>query len=541
MARPWVFGVFLCLPCCLFFQAGSAKSNYFGQVQSFIGTWQGQPVVSANWKGRFRPYQWSGSKFEPFLSKSDDKALQGIDLYSPLAVGNHGLIFSSQDRGSRFFDLYFWSAKTKSILPLAPDASDDKGGVCTSDQGLIAFHTLKEEKVGQIENGTLKLFQTDQKIPAFIQCVWVSNSHFFGYANHASANGETGVKGFICQAKDNAVRCRNLPSVEQLEVIGSLGVENNDSEKTVWVSGRKRGDLFRRIFRLEANGQLSNWAEVDNEEQNADHLFFSRGKTIVGEKARYFVPGLGNKKTQIFRISHLKERLFAVAADATHPRSLATWTGKKWKFLACASEAAAYKPLETLVVDELGDSHQFFYFGPSKPKKIVAWLHGGPHENVSPRFSPYFSALNALGFGVLAVNYPGSTGHGAEYERLMDHASRIRALSAVRQHISSLGAKTTIVWSVSSGFDVALDWLRAEWKPAAWIDQVGVTQMHVDEAPRALAQRHQVSYFSIRGLNDAIALSDSQANFTYQGGHDITLEADFNALFEKAKPFLAKL
>jgi len=46
----------------------------------------------------------------------------------------------------------------------------------------------------------------------------------------------------------------------------------------------------------------------------------------------------------------------------------------------------------------------------------VVWLHGGPHEQVSPRYNPYFDALVRQGLGVVALNYPGSTGVGNEYE-----------------------------------------------------------------------------------------------------------------------------
>lgn len=52
----------------------------------------------------------------------------------------------------------------------------------------------------------------------------------------------------------------------------------------------------------------------------------------------------------------------------------------------------------------------------SHPRGWVVWLHGGPHEQVSPRFNPYFDFLTRLGFGVVALNYPGSTGIGKAYE-----------------------------------------------------------------------------------------------------------------------------
>jgi len=46
----------------------------------------------------------------------------------------------------------------------------------------------------------------------------------------------------------------------------------------------------------------------------------------------------------------------------------------------------------------------------------VVWLHGGPHEQVSPRYNPYLASLVEQGFAVAAINYPGSTGAGNAYE-----------------------------------------------------------------------------------------------------------------------------
>ncbi len=51
-----------------------------------------------------------------------------------------------------------------------------------------------------------------------------------------------------------------------------------------------------------------------------------------------------------------------------------------------------------------------------KPRGHVLWLHGGPHEEVSPRFNVYIDFLVKRGFVVLALNYPGSTGLGNKYE-----------------------------------------------------------------------------------------------------------------------------
>lgn len=51
-----------------------------------------------------------------------------------------------------------------------------------------------------------------------------------------------------------------------------------------------------------------------------------------------------------------------------------------------------------------------------RPKNWTLWIHGGPFEQVSKRFNPYFDALSKAGHGIIVVNYPGSLGIGNPYE-----------------------------------------------------------------------------------------------------------------------------
>lgn len=56
-------------------------------------------------------------------------------------------------------------------------------------------------------------------------------------------------------------------------------------------------------------------------------------------------------------------------------------------------------------------------FSPNgKIKDWIIWLHGGPNEQVSARYNPYIEELTENGFGVIALNYPGSTGKGNNSE-----------------------------------------------------------------------------------------------------------------------------
>lgn len=56
------------------------------------------------------------------------------------------------------------------------------------------------------------------------------------------------------------------------------------------------------------------------------------------------------------------------------------------------------------------------YFPKSVASKWLVWLHGGPYEQMSPRYNNYIYSLTKKGIGVIVVNYPGSTGIGNRYE-----------------------------------------------------------------------------------------------------------------------------
>ncbi|KAJ8676561.1 hypothetical protein QAD02_012348 [Eretmocerus hayati] len=52
--------------------------------------------------------------------------------------------------------------------------------------------------------------------------------------------------------------------------------------------------------------------------------------------------------------------------------------------------------------------------GPAKSIPLIAVLHGGPHSQLSNEFSLPYAFFAALGYGVLLINYRGSTGYGGD-------------------------------------------------------------------------------------------------------------------------------
>ena len=66
----------------------------------------------------------------------------------------------------------------------------------------------------------------------------------------------------------------------------------------------------------------------------------------------------------------------------------------------------------------------------------LIWLHGGPQEDVAPRWYQEIQYAAAMGMTVVAVNYRGSTGNGKAYRELEgDRAGQIADVVAALEHV----------------------------------------------------------------------------------------------------------
>lgn len=155
----------------------------------------------------------------------------------------------------------------------------------------------------------------------------------------------------------------------------------------------------------------------------------------------------------------LGEPVFLFADDA-RPTSL--YRGAALAPLVPTAVAPA-QPAAQLVASAEGATHLLYRpTGGTAPRGVAVWLHGGPHEDVSPRFNPFWSELLSLGHAVYALNYPGSTGAGNGYElRGLPRAEALRRqVEAVEREIArlgelGLGAAPLVLVGVSYGSLVA--------------------------------------------------------------------------------------
>lgn len=113
-------------------------------------------------------------------------------------------------------------------------------------------------------------------------------------------------------------------------------------------------------------------------------------------------------------LSVSKDFLLVAKTRAAEPRSLHLLSfDLANSFNVTKSESILPFPLKRFIVQGAASPNSFYY-GPAKAEPstvpLVAFVHGGPHAVISDIFYCEMTFFMKLGFGVLHVNFVGSTG-----------------------------------------------------------------------------------------------------------------------------------
>ena len=508
---------------------GSARGDGYawGQAQSHLAELGGRPLISANWEGRYRPYLFDGEALAPLLPQGPPAAAD-LDLFTPLALSAHELLLAGTASGKPDYDVFLYDAATGSLKNLTDTPTQDEGRLCVRPEGrLVAFRVGREQRFARVADG-LEPLEHDP-VPGFRECRFVDATSLLGVERTRA-----GYTLHRCSVTGSSVACAPSPALSTIDQFVTL---IRPSPTTDGIIARRRGDAFRRAWLMAPGAAALTPAPL--EPVQADVLDFDGEAVRFGSESRYWSSLAPDFEGIVYRTRRIGGTYFAIVATPRSSRTLARLGANGWKLIRPASSAqaaAADPPREIWLRSETGGRYQAFEFGPANADKRVVWWHGGPHENVSPRFHSYFAALNRMGFSVLAVNYPGSTGRGAAYEGSFDAASVGDCLSAVWRHLERASVKTIVSWSVSSGSAVQ-ELLLAHGHPlAAVIDQAGWGRSRI----LALAADRGVPVLTIRGRYDRNAPVD-RIDHAYAGGHDITLREHFEAAMAAVAAFLTGL
>jgi len=508
---------------------GSARGDGYawGQAQSHLAELGGRPLISANWEGRYRPYLFDGEALAPLLPQGPPAAAD-LDLFTPLALSAHELLLAGTASGKPDYDVFLYDLTSKRLTNLTSTPTLDEGRLCLHPGSrLVAFRAGGKQRFARVADGLEPL--AHEPVPGFRKCLFVDAKLLLGV--EATRSGYTLHR---CSVTESSVACAPSPAFSTLDHFVAF---IRPAPAAAGVIARRRGDAFRRAWLLTPEADALAAAPVAPVE--ADVLDFDGKAVRFGSESRYWSSLAPDFDGIVYRTRRVGDTYFAIVATPQRARTLARLQPDGWELIQSAAStpaAAANAPREIWLSSETGERYQAFQFGPANAERQVVWWHGGPHENVSPRFNPYFAALNRMGISVLAVNYPGSTGRGVAYEGRFDAASMRDCLSAVWRHLERGPVTTIVSWSISSGNAVQELVLAHGHAVSAIVDQAGRGRSRILE----LAAERGVPVLTLRGRYDRSA-PVARIDHAYAGGHDITLLQHFEEVMAAVAAFLGGL
>jgi hypothetical protein len=499
----------------------------FAQAQSFLEEFRGHPLLAANFDGAYRPFSWVDRSFTPLFGPSTDKECVECDFYDPTPLSDDEVLFDAQENGKRPFDIFLFNAKSGTLRNLTSSPGDDEGDYCVErTTRRIAFGRNAQERFGVVNDS----LAVDSRMsgPGFARCV---------FENPDTVLGVSGARDlFRCTWGSP---CTSVPLEPPLETMSGLF---RAKDGTVGVLGIVQGTSHRRAFALDGDRLTPIPARPAGPAGPAggdEDVFEYDGNAFrLGLHARFW-SSLAPSDSGIVSVQkEIGGVYYGIVANAESPRTLAELANGRWSLHeppgASFEGGRPAAPEEVWLTSSDGGRHQAFLFPAATVDRAVLWLHGGPHENVSPRYSPYFDRLNQLGFSVLALNYPGSSGEGHAYETEFADRFLVGALQAATAYLAARGARVVVSWSISSGAKLQRLLLANHVALSGMIDQAGFDNTDLRSLLAGLP------YFSIRGAFDDVGRA-SGFDYVYPGGHDITRPTAFDGLFQKLEPFLASL
>lgn len=513
---------------------------FFPQTQSHIAIFNDNLLVTSNLEGPQRPYLVKENHFEALLDADLSKQYHNLDLLKPVVVDKDVILFSGSENGKVKYDIYRYNNRTKELLNLTKTPKRDEGSLCLSpSSNLVSFQNQDHQQIKYTKDWDRAA--QSYFIPAFHRCIWQDDNTLIGVTKKTLSATAYAYKLYSCNL--SASSCKEQDSFDSVLHFVKFFRENNQ----IGFIGLTRDSNFRSAFLLSED--LTKFKQViAGDKTYGDILDYNSSGIRTGLNSSYTLRDrqlnpISKLESTIFKSIRLKGDIFVIAADNSTPKLPAILTENGLTYIKPADYRESKENLQVEEVwissKDQAQRYQAYLFSKNQSKRYVVWLHGGPKENVSARYNPYFDKLTSLGFNVLAINYPGSTGRGWEYELTYSQNELKRCFEAVSQYLKSRESEEIILWSISAGIYAQKAWLNSELPIDAIIEQAGSAPVKERILIRSIAFDRKIPYLSIRGVNDI--QQGGMTEYSYLGGHDITRAEQFHQLFQKVNTFLKQL
>ncbi|MCB0353709.1 MAG: hypothetical protein KDD64_09300 [Bdellovibrionales bacterium] len=539
-----IAGLLFVILSCSHERPSSLEGVVFLQTQSSTTILGDKLLIVSNLSGKMRPYLVQRSGWEPLLKDTPENEVSDLDFFRPLALDQNTVLFSVQDSGREPFEIYRFDRETNQLKNLTRTPHVDEGDICTSEgKDVVSFRAGDQQVVRSLTDWSSLPVETKSS-HGFMRCMWKNQNLLLGVSKKPTPNAQGAYTLSVCRRLKDRFLCSET---EALNTVRHF-VDFERIGENVGFFGLTPEFPFRQLYELDESFQSITIAS--GFPKNGGDVLESAGPFLrMGSGSRYTLiareqsafPEQESLREVVFSSQQVGGETWGIVAAPNSPRLPALYSEHKW--LQILPESLR-PPRNTPSIEEVwiqspssGERFQLWWFGPGSRKNIVVWLHGGPRENVSPRYNPYFHMLNNLGFAVVALNYPGSTGRGLSFESKFERDALVDSLRTLSVYLrENRHSSHVVLWTISTGFSLARLWAQEGLPLSAHVSQAAAAQRPLRQKLRAAFTVREIPVFSIRGMNDRFP--GGEVEFEYEGGHDIIDPHQFTEMTSKIAPFL---
>ncbi len=499
--------------------------------QSKVINWYGKVLFAqTDQNGLMRPKVYYKNEIFPLqIPASLDFSNSHLMVIDALSE-QHVLLLSVSTQ-AQSNNLYVYNKATTELTKINKGNSDT-GKIClNSHSRKISFEENGSRVITYLGSSMDRQLDSTVAIESFDLCA-INNQGVFAGIKSARTNPIV----IICNGNDHKNDCteNNLKNLTDAREIFTL------PDGTFGLTGR--GITDDRVGSFSINLQETGVIELTataREQEDFDLLDTNQDFKRFADRSFYWIETSkykSDKNIIVYSAVKVDQDIYGIISDSTHPRTLGRLgNDSTWEFLVDrpVHQQIAINAVE-IPTDSKSETIPAWLFGDPSLKKLIVWWHGGPNENVSPRYNPYFHLLNNLGYRVLAVNYPGSIGYGKKFEKSINREALASTIKAVKKYATHNNYQKIVSYSVSYGNKIQKILLEEGIAVDAIIDQVGNDK----GALQALAESKKIPILTVRGQYDPAYTKPHTVSYLYQGGHDIEDLKSFETLAWKLSLFL---
>lgn len=469
---------------------------------------------SSNKENLYKVYQLDLSKDSITESKIDIPIAQDVFVRSVSADCRY-LSFVADDNGNQKYDVFLYDLVTKQVQNLTSSKNSDEGNPQFSPS---------ENKLAWVASGLLQIYSVIRKEIIYNSSVrvksflWSSDSLIF----YEDANSNIRTLNTI-NYKDSILWLSpsksHVPKMFHYSDNTLRFISDHDGfskiyclnllSKKVTVPINTNHDIYspqvdsigNLYFRMNIHGEILNYY------RDSDGNITKTDNSASGISYQYFLHA--DKRINLF-------------SDMNHPKSIQIV--RKGFTESIIPKNDALRIFSKVEKVKTSDNMSHYVFTPinNEAKGWLIWLHGGPQEQISPRFNVFFNFLNKEGWGIICINYIGSTGLGNNFElRNSNLSENIKIQSVyIKEALDTIfeknkiNSKKTAVVGVSYGAVIAHRFVRDyPGRVNKIIDLSGLSNRY--PAPRLSDFNSDLSYLFIVGENDFALNKTKQKYITY--------------------------